>query len=58
MLKIKCSVGQAVQAGDVLMILEAMKMENEISAPAAGTVSAIHVSQGQIVQTGDALVSL
>jgi glutaconyl-CoA decarboxylase len=57
-LRISCTVGQAVKAGDVLLVLEAMKMENDITAPSAGTVSAIHVNQGAIVQTGDALVSL
>ena len=55
MLKIKCQVGQAVQAGDVLMILEAMKMENEIMAPVDGTVSQICTSKGSSVGTGAAL---
>ena len=57
-MKVLVSVGQAVNAGDVLMIVEAMKMENEITAPSAGTVSAINAPQGTAVQTGDALVTL
>jgi len=57
-LRVNVAVGQAVKAGDVLLVLEAMKMENDITAPGAGVVSAIHVSSGSNVQTGDALVSL
>ncbi len=57
-LDIKVSVGQSVNAGDVLCVLEAMKMENEIMAPAAGKVVAINTSKGASVNTGDALVSL
>ncbi|MBQ6808625.1 MAG: biotin/lipoyl-binding protein [Firmicutes bacterium] len=57
-LKINVSVGQAVKAGDVVMVLEAMKMENDITAAADGTVSAVHVNVGATVQTGDALISL
>ena len=57
-LDIKVSSGQAVKAGDVLLILEAMKMENEIKAPSDGTVSAVLVSKGESVDTGAALVTL
>ncbi len=57
-LDIKVTEGQAVQAGDILIILEAMKMENEIVAPAAGTVTKIHTSKGSAVSTGDALVTI
>lgn len=57
-LDIKVSVGQSVNAGDVLCVLEAMKMENEIMAPAAGKVVAINTSKGASVNTGDALISL
>ena len=57
-LKVNVSAGQSVKAGDVLMILEAMKMENEIMAPADGTVTAVHVAQGATVQSGDPLVSM
>ncbi len=55
---VKVSVGQSVDAGDVLCILEAMKMENEIVAPKAGKVVAVSTSSGASVNTGDALVSL
>jgi glutaconyl-CoA/methylmalonyl-CoA decarboxylase subunit gamma len=51
-LSVKVSPGQAVNRGDVLMILEAMKMENEIQAPVAGTVTAIAVSEGASVNAG------
>ncbi|MCL1975913.1 MAG: biotin/lipoyl-binding protein [Firmicutes bacterium] len=57
-LRVNVAVGQAVKAGDVLLVLEAMKMENDITAPGAGVVSAIHVNSGSTVQTGDALISL
>ena len=55
---VKVSNGQAVKKGDVLVILEAMKMENEIMAPCDGTVASVNVSQGATVNTGDVLVSL
>ena len=55
---VKVSAGQAVKKGDVLVILEAMKMENEIMAPCDGTVASVNVSQGATVNTGDLLVSL
>lgn len=50
--------GDSVKSGDVLCILEAMKMENEIVAPSDGTVASVNVSQGQSVNSGDLLVSL
>ena len=56
--KIKAAAGDAVAQGDVLMTLEAMKMENEIFAPAAGVVRAVHVSVGDSVNAGDALMDL
>ena len=55
-LKVNVSVGQAVKEGDVLCILEAMKMENEIMAPKAGTVTQVLASKGSTVDTGAALV--
>ena len=55
-LNVNVSVGQAVKAGDVLMILEAMKMENDISAPCDGTVKQILVSKGSTVNTDDVLI--
>ena len=50
--------GDAVKSGDVLLILEAMKMQNEIMAPADGTVSDVRVSAGQTVATGDVMIVL
>ena len=55
-LSVNVKVGDAVKAGDVLMILEAMKMQNEIMAPADGTVSDVRVSAGQTVGTGDVMI--
>ena len=57
-LDIKVSAGQAVKAGDVLMIIEAMKMENEIPAPKDGTVTAVVVTKGTSVDTGATLVTI
>lgn len=56
--KVECSVGQSVQPGDVLLILEAMKMQNEITADVAGTVKAISVEAGQSVKVQDPLVNI
>ena len=55
-LDIKVNVGDTVASGAVLLILEAMKMENEIMAPVAGTVKSITVSKGASVNSGDVLV--
>ncbi len=57
-LSYKVSVGQSVGRGDVLLILEAMKMENEIVATQAGTVAALRTNAGASVNTGDPLVDL
>ncbi|WWM72388.1 sodium-extruding oxaloacetate decarboxylase subunit alpha [Vibrio cholerae] len=56
--KIHASAGDEVEEGDVLLILEAMKMETEIRAPRAGVISAIEVNEGDAVQVGDALLVL
>lgn len=57
-LKIFVNVGDTVTENQPLMILEAMKMENEIVAGTAGTVSALHVKEGQVVNAGDGLVTI
>ena len=51
-LRINAEVGQAVKRGDDLIIIEAMKMEQAIKAPADGTVAAINVAQGDTVTSG------
>jgi biotin carboxyl carrier protein len=58
LLSYKVAQGQAVKRGEVLLILEAMKMENEIVAPGDGVVAALCVSEGASVNTGDLLVEL
>ena len=55
-LKINVTQGQKVKEGEVLLILEAMKMENEIVSTKAGTVAQIVVSKGAVVETGAPLV--
>ena len=57
-LDVKVSAGQAVKSGDVLMILEAMKMENEIMAPKDGTVTSVPVSKGASVESGALLCTI
>lgn len=57
-LDVKVAAGQAVKAGDTLVILEAMKMENEIQAPSDGTVASVNVTKGASVESGAVLVTL
>ena len=57
-LSVSVSVGQAVKTGDVLMVLEAMKMENDIVAPCDGTVKQLLVNKGSTVNTDDILAVL
>mgnify|MGYP005861737513 CR=1 FL=1 len=57
-LEVKVANGAAVKSGDVLVILEAMKMENEIVAPQDGTVVAVSVAKGDTVEAGQSLVTL
>jgi acetyl-CoA/propionyl-CoA carboxylase biotin carboxyl carrier protein len=54
-LSVKVAEGDAVEAGQVICIVEAMKMENEVTAHRAGTVSAVAVAAGQPVTTGQAI---
>lgn len=57
-LDVRVTAGQSVSAGDVLVILEAMKMENEILAPESGVVSTVSATKGSAVNAGDVLVTL
>lgn len=57
-LAVKASVGQAVKRGEVVLILEAMKMENEVVAPEDGTIASIDVAVGAAVEAGDTLATL
>ena len=56
--KVEASVGQAVKAGDPVIILEAMKMEIPVVAPQDGTVASIDVAAGAAVESGDVLATL
>ena len=57
-LSVNVTAGQSVKSGDVLLVLEAMKMENEIKAPKDGTVTAVSVTKGESVDTGATLVTI
>ncbi len=57
-LAVNVTAGQAVKKGDVLCVLEAMKMENEIYAPRDGEVASVSVTKGESVESGKALVTL
>lgn len=57
-LDIKVSNGAAVKAGQVLCVLEAMKMENDIVAPQDGTVASINVNKGDSVEAGQTIITL
>lgn len=57
-LELKHNVGDVVAQNDCVLVLEAMKMENAIVAERAGTISAIHVTAGQMVNPGDALFTI
>jgi acetyl-CoA carboxylase biotin carboxyl carrier protein len=56
--KIECEVGQSIDEGDTLVILESMKMEMPVEAEDAGTVKEIRCEEGQSVSEGDTLVVL
>lgn len=57
-LKVVANMGDSVKRGDVILVLEAMKMENEIVAPSDGIVASVNVSRGASVNAGDLLASL
>ncbi len=57
-ISLKANIGQSIKKGEVILILEAMKMENEIVATEDGTVASINVSAGQTVEAGDLLATL
>jgi biotin carboxyl carrier protein len=54
--QVAAQVGQSLQPGDILLVLEAMKMETNITAPSAGKIAAIRVNQGDSVQAGQVVV--
>lgn len=56
--KVLVEMGEVVESGQAVLILESMKMETELTAAVSGTVSAIHVQDGQLVGQGDALVEI
>lgn len=56
--KVEASVGQAVKAGDAIVILEAMKMEIPVVAPQDGTIASIDVTAGQAIESGDVLATM
>lgn len=57
-MKVNVSVGDTVKKGDVLCVLEAMKMENDISAPSDGTVASVSVQKGASVQSEEVIITL
>ena len=57
-LDVKVSAGQSVKKGDVICVLEAMKMENDIPAPCDGVVASVNVQKGASVSAGDVIASL
>ena len=57
-LQIKAKAGDAVKRGQAVVILEAMKMENEIVAPQDGVIASVNVSQGDSVNNGDVLMTM
>ena len=54
--RVAAQVGQSLQPGDILVVLEAMKMETNITAPSAGKIAVIKVNQGESVQAGQVVV--
>ncbi len=58
LVEVRCEVGEQIAAGQVVLIIESMKMNNELRSPAAGIVEAVPVAPGQRVQAGELLVSI
>ena len=56
--EVRCTPGQVVQPGDVLLVIESMKMNNELRSPAAGVVEQVPITAGQRVNAGQLLVAL
>ncbi len=56
--RVRTRVGAQVDHGDELVVLESMKMEIPVVAPAAGTITALHVQEGQVVQEGDPIAEI
>jgi len=57
-LRVNVSEGASVNAGDVVLVLEAMKMENEITAPVSGAITKLSVQEGQTVSNGEHLFTV
>ena len=57
-LNVKSSVGAAVKQGDVILVLEAMKMENEVVAPQDGTIASINVKEGDMIDAGKLIATM
>lgn len=57
-IEVRCKAGDRVEAGQVLLVIESMKMNNELRSPADGTVEVVPVAQGQRVSAGDLLVAI
>lgn len=56
--EVRCASGEEVAAGDILLVIESMKMNNELRAPVGGTVETVQAESGQRVKAGDLLVAL
>ncbi len=56
--EVRCVAGESVAAGDVLLVIESMKMNNEVRAPAAGVVESVPLARGNRIRAGDLMVSL
>lgn len=57
-LAVKANPGQSVKQGEVILLLEAMKMENEVVAPQDGTIASVNVASGDMVESGDVLATM